>query len=189
MKMSFGVETWKRCWIHISGSFFSRPKSGLISLFTSCWYWNIISAVKHWTWTLKAASNLARQAGSAVSYLDELYYHDYHCQLIVGLLKHFLSPVSMGFSERGCNAGGCSCSLPTNTTGSERDVLSGWVENTRGWGQMGTGCGLALLSRMIPTSEGQDIAPCLLAGSAFTHFPVWEVVVTAKANDWPILLY
>lgn len=89
----------------------------------------------------------------------------------------------MDFSERGCNAGGCSCSLLANTTGSERDMLSGWVENTRGWGQMGTGCGLALLSRMIPTSEGRGIAPCLLAGSVFTQLPVWKVVVTAKAND------
>lgn len=53
---------WKRCWIHISGRFFSGPKSGLISLFMliliSCWYWNIISAVTSWTLTVKAASNL-----------------------------------------------------------------------------------------------------------------------------------
>lgn len=183
--MSFGVGTFER-----DVELGYLEDSGLISLLTSCWHWNIISAVTQWTLTLNAASNLARRAGSAVSYLDAaLYYHDYHWQLIVGLRKHFLSPVSMDFSERGCNAGGYSCSLPANTTGSERDMLSGWVENTRGWGQMGTGCGLALLSRMIPTSEGQGLAPCLLAGSVFTQFPIWKVVVTAKANDWSILLH
>lgn len=49
---------------------------------------------------------------------------------------------------------------PTNTKGSETDMLSGWVENTHRWGWMGIGCDWALFS------EGQDIAPAEVAGYA-----------------------
>lgn len=101
-----------------------------------------------------------------------MYYHACHCQLQLLAWGTTSSHLSAWTFVRGVWCRWILMRSPPDTTGSEKDMLSGWVENTHGWGQMGT-VWPDMFSRMIPIGERHSIAPCFLAGAAFTHFPLW----------------